>query len=90
MHLYPRKKQLSFFFIEGKTAPVKCKREASAPRLIDFIEVLKNFRGGTLMSVQVVTDDSRIQEEISRISNINIEFIKPEPAPQRIPDKVRY
>ena len=42
------------------------------------------------MIVQVVTDDSQIEEEISRISKKGMTFMKPEPAPKRIPDKVRY
>ena len=76
--------------MKGKNSPIKCKREASAPKLIDFMEALEKFQRETPTSVQIVTDDSQIHEEISRISNKDIEFIEPEPAPERIPDKVRY
>ena len=38
--------------------------------------------------IQVVTDDSQISEEISTISKEGFEFLKPDPAPKRIPDKV--
>jgi len=74
----------------GKNSPIKCKREALAPKLTDFLEVLEKLRRGTPTSVQIVTDDSQIHGEIARISNKDIEFIEPEPAPERIPDKVRY
>ena len=59
--------------------------------MIDFVDALGKFRKGSLKPtlVQIVTDDSKIQEEISRISEKSIEFMKPEPAPKRIPDKVR-
>ena len=79
------------YLLLGKNSPIKCKQEASEPRLIEFVEVLEKFWGVTRNSVpiQVVTDDSRIQEEISRISKKDIEIMNPEPAPIRIPDKVR-
>ena len=87
---YTKKEAFEFLCIEGKNSPIKCKQEASAPKLKDFIEVLGKFRGEIPTSVQIVTDDSQIQTEISRISKKSIEFMKPEPAPKRIPDKVRY
>ena len=79
-----------FIFFKGKNSPIKCKQEAFSPRLIDFIEVLGKFWNGVpLKKVQVVTDDPRIQDEISQISKEGIAFMKSEPAPKRIPDKVR-
>jgi len=87
--LSSRKRCLNSCF-KGKNSSIKCKKEASAPRLIDFVEVLGVFTNDTPMIVQVVTDDSQIEEEISRISKRGMTFMKPEPAPKRIPDKVRY
>ena len=77
------------FFYSGKNSGIKCKKEAAAPRLWEFIEVLENFEKEMPKFIQVVTDDSQISEEISSISKRGYEFLKPEPAPKRIPDKVR-
>jgi len=73
--------------IYGKHSGLKCKRESTAPRLWEFIEVLEEFWLDVPKLIQVVTDDSKISEEISRTSKEGIEFLKPEPAPKRIPDK---
>ena len=75
-------------FFQGNV--IKCKQEAAAPRLLDFIEVLRKFSGGALKPVQVVTDDYQIEEEISTVSEKDVEFMKPEPAPKRVLDKVSY
>jgi len=79
---------LNKIFSLGKHSGLKCKRESTAPRLREFIEVLEEFWLDVPKLVQVVTDDSKISEEISRISKEGIEFLKPDPAPKRIPDKV--
>ena len=50
--------------------------------------MLEEFWSDAPKLIQVVTDDSQISEEISRISKEGIEFLKPDPAPKRIPDKV--
>ena len=52
------------------------------------MEALEKFPTNAPKSIQVVTDDSQISEEISRISKLGFEFLKPDPAPKRIPDKV--
>lgn len=79
---------LNNIFSLGKHSGIKCKRESAAPRLWEFIEVLEEFWLDVPKLILVVTDDSQISEEISRISKEGIEFLKPDPAPKRIPDKV--
>ena len=51
--------------------------------------MLEKFSTGAPKLIQVVTDDFQISEEISSISKSGFEFLKPDPAPKRIPDKVR-
>jgi len=71
---------------------LKCKREALAPKLTDFIDVLRRFEkfGSVARDIRIVTDDRQIQEEIklSGITTYNIR--NPEPSPKRIPDKVCF
>ena len=50
--------------------------------------MLEKFSTGAPKLIQVVTDDYQISEEISSISKSGFEFLKPDPAPKRIPDKV--
>jgi len=79
----------SFYsFFVGKHSGIKCKRESAAPRLWEFTEVLEKFLQGAPKLIQVVTDDFQVSEEISRISKVGFEFLEPDPAPRRIPDKV--
>ena len=78
------------YFSLGKRSGIKCKRESTEPRLQEFIEVLDEFWPGAPKLIQVVTDDSQISEEISTISKEGFEFLKPDPAPKRIPDNVRH
>jgi len=39
------------------------------------------------IQIDIITDDNNIQREIDRTVVTNMKFIKPEPAPKRIPDK---
>ena len=75
-------------FFTGKNSGIKCKKEATAPRLLEFMEALEKFSTDGPKSIQVVTDDSQISVEISSVSKRGYEFLKPDPAPKRIPDKV--
>tara|TARA_B100000519_G_C13972164_1_gene310481 strand:+ start:328 stop:585 length:258 start_codon:yes stop_codon:yes gene_type:complete len=75
-------------FFSGKNSKIKCRREASAPKLSHFIETLERFGERIPRKIQVVTDDLQIHKEIERVSNDRYNFLTAEPAPIRFPDKV--
>lgn len=81
-----------FQFYEGKHVRLKCKREASAPTLSEFVDVLRRFEkfGSKIRDLRIVTDDVHIQEEIKLSGITAYNIIDPEPSPTRIPDKVCY
>lgn len=76
----------------GKRSEIKCKKEANAPTLVDFIKTLGAFEeyGSDKRQVRIVTDDVFIMNEIELVSHTKFDFMRPEPAPRRIPDKVFY
>lgn len=71
----------------GKYANLRCKPEAGMPSLLEFIKEHQYF-GKELQKVIVITDDKNIMREISSYSHL-INFVRPEPAPTRIADKVK-
>lgn len=73
--------------MSGKHSPIKCRPEASSPRLSDFLKALNAYIGRSSY-IQVVTDDHHIFKEISETDAKGHVFLKPDPAPNRIPDKV--
>lgn len=78
--------------IQGKRSGLKCKPEASAPKLIDFVKELVHFSKFMNFSdkiIRIVTDDEGIQHEIQALSEERFMFVT-EPAPKRVPDKVPY
>ena len=79
--------------IQGKRSGIKCKPEASAPKLTDFVKELVRFSKFMNFSdkyIRIVTDDEGIPHEIQALSEERFMFVKPEPAPKRVPDKVPY
>ena len=40
--------------------------------------------------IRIVTDDKGILDEIEALNEERFAFVRPEPAPERIPDKVLY
>ena len=79
----------------GKHSNIKCKSEAHAPKLIQYVQQLKllmSFLGKSSqhIHVEIITDDVKIQQEIQQTPVTGIEFLEPEPAPKRIPDKVSF
>ena len=75
----------------GKSSQVKCKSEANAPSLVDFVNELKAIDGIAeigVKKIEIITDDVLIQEEIKAVMDSTYKFIDPEPAPVRVPDKV--
>ena len=74
----------------GRKNAIKCKAEAKAPKLTDFIDVLSSYERSLPKYILVVTDDIHILEEISQVQEKRYVFLQPEPAPLRIPDKVSY
>jgi len=80
-------------FCTGKHSSIKCKREAKSPRLIHYIEKLQLMmqylgRNSGSNDIEIITDDVNIQAEIDQTAMDNINFLEPQPAPRRIPDKV--
>ena len=80
---------------QGEHSKIKCKSEAKAPQLIDYVQVLQTMmrylgQSSAFIKVDIITDDINIQREIDRTVVTNMEFLKPEPAPKRIPDKVKF
>ena len=63
--------------------------EANAPTLVDYMNALEMYEGNVPKAIQVVTDDVHILKEISEIAGRGYFFLDPEPAPKRIPDKVK-
>jgi len=59
---------------------------------VDFIKTLGAFEesGYEKKNVRIVTDDVFIMNEMELVSHPNYNFMVPEPAPRRIPDKVFY
>ena len=80
----------------GKDSKIKCRSEAKAPKLIDFVRVLQSMMhdmglpSSLSVEIDIITDDVNIQREIDRTIVTNLKFLKPEPAPKRIPDKVKF
>jgi len=74
-------------FIGSKSA-IKCKKEANAPRLSDFVHSLKRVVVSSPQLIQIITDDAEIFDEIALNSEEGLTFLPPEPAPKRVPDKV--
>ena len=76
----------------GKMSGIKCKKEANAPTLLDFIKTLDLYAEyeSERKNVRIVTDDASIVEEIKSVSQSNYSFMIPEPAPRRVLDKVFY
>ena len=75
----------------GKSSKVKCKSEANAPSLADFVNELKaidDIAEIGVQSIEIITDDVLIQKEIKAMKDSTYKFIDPEPAPVRVPDKV--
>ncbi|CAL6333957.1 fucosyltransferase [Bathycoccus prasinos] len=73
--------------IYGKKSAIRCKAEASAPKIVNYIEALDFFKRNYSTPILVVTDDAHIMEEISQLKENEYVFLHPEPAPKRIPDK---
>ena len=73
----------------GKKSTVKCKKEAIAPKLVDFMVALRNFElgGRKVEYIRIITDDIFIEKEIEKLTSEYI-ILEPEPAPKRVPDKV--
>ena len=79
------------FFINfiWKGNKVKCRAEAHAPKLRDFINEF-NFRTREeeqRRKIVIVTDDERIKDEM-RPYMLKYNFVDPDPAPKRLVDKV--
>ena len=76
----------------GKRSGIKCKKEADAPTLIDFIKTLGTYEEyeSERKSVRIVTDDAFIVKEMKSVSQSSYTFMIPEPAPRRVLDKVFY
>ena len=75
----------------GRKSVIKCKKEANAPKLSDFINSLKYFKVEQPILIQIVTDDFQIFDEMLALnSREKFTFLPPEPAPKRIPDKVIF
>ena len=75
----------------GKTSGIKCKREADAPKLTDFVAVLRDFisyHSKQIKIIKIVTDDTAISQEIKTLKNVDFKISEPVPAPKRIIDKV--
>ena len=68
---------------------LKCKAEAHAPGLHEFVSEFRKFAKSIREEkrILVVTDDRSIRREISLFSD-ELDFVEPEPAPERILDKV--
>ena len=79
---------MTFLTLTGSKSGIKCKAEAKAPKLIDYMNALKKYQVKYQNHIQVVTDDVDIMKEISEIKENGYFFLDPEPAPRRIPDKV--
>lgn len=74
--------------IYGKGSGIKCKSEARPPKLLEYLEALKEFHFGRRAKfIQVITDDVNIHNEISGTPTDGHVFLDTEPAPKRIPDK---
>lgn len=75
----------------GSKSPVKCKAEASAPKLEDFLSELNFFAKRSedwQKKVAVVTDDIHIEREIMELEPKERRmFFKVLPAPKRVADK---
>lgn len=79
------------FICLGRKSAIKCKKEANAPKLSDFIDSLKYFTFTKPILIQIVTDDFQIFDEMLALnSGEEFTFLPPEPAPKRIPDKVIF
>ena len=76
--------------ITGKRSGIKCKSEARPPKLLEYLQALKEFHFGRAKFIQVITDDVSIQKEISETPTDGHVFLDTEPAPKRIPDKVKF
>ena len=79
----------------GEHSKIKCKSEAKAPQLIQYVQVLQTMMhylglSSESIKIDIITDDNNIQREIDRTVVTNMKFLKPEPAPKRIPDKVKF
>lgn len=75
--------------VYGRKSSLKCKKEASAPKLVDFITELKYFKQNKeIKYVKIVTDDVFIGAEIEKVSG-ELVILKPDPAPKRVMDKAR-
>jgi len=53
------------------------------------MNALEKYKSKVPKPIQVVTDDVDIMKEISEIKENGYFFLDPEPAPRRIPDKVK-
>ena len=75
----------------GKKSQVKCKKEAMAPKLLDFVAELRNFELGErkVKYIRIITDDIFIEKEIEKLTSEYM-ILEPEPAPKRAPDKVSF
>ena len=91
--LSPQKKtkvfSATFLTLIGSKSKIKCKAEAKAPTLLDYMNALKMYESKVPKAIQVVTDDVHIFQEISGTAENGYFFLDPEPAPRRIPDKVK-
>ncbi|CAL6332485.1 unnamed protein product [Bathycoccus prasinos] len=82
-----------YFIYLRKKSKIKCKSEANAPSLSDFVDELKAIDVVAqigVKNIEIITDDVRIQEEINTFGDLTYRFIDPEPAPVRVPDKDGY
>ncbi|CAL6334065.1 unnamed protein product [Bathycoccus prasinos] len=87
--IYRYNLQLNSFYrvsFKGKNSKIKCKQEASAPQLLEFMKALQNFKEDP-KNIKIVTDDAQIHAEILKIPKNGHRFLNTEPAPRRIPDK---
>lgn len=68
---------------------VSCKAEASAPSIFDFLREGQYFstRRNKNHKILIVTDDHNIHSELEAVQHFD--FVWPEPAPQRVVDKVK-
>ena len=80
--------QLEFLLLcKGRKSGVKCKSEANAPKVTDFLSTISDFASASIENVLVITDDAEIKQEIDLLET-NFTFLSIEPAPRRIVDKV--
>lgn len=81
---------MTVLILTGINSAIKCKAEANAPKLTDYLSTLGKFKGKVPKPIQIVTDDVHIMQEIAEIKENGYYFLDPEPAPRRIPDKVKF